>query len=230
MAPRCGAASEQLRACARGTPTLVGKKRAADARASGGHSLKTVCYEVSSCLRWCSVRWSAIFLCMQPPMDQSNMRGCRSARPPTYTAVTSRTAWVFGRGEGPLNWAALLGFDGFDDRAQGEPQQAMAKSRREKDLMAWRFNGARKACRGRVAPTQGRAGLKTAFGRWSALPEPGTDCHMHSLNTPFGRAGLVIPISAQAVSTPDALAPHAALPLMHAPTAQPIRSAQGAVL
>ena len=53
---------------------------------------------------------------------------------------------------------------------------------------------------------------------------------MHSLNTPFGRAGLVIPISAQVASAPDALAPHAALPLMHAPTAQPIRSAQGAAL
>ena len=123
-----------------------------------------------------------------------------------------------------------MGFDGFDDRAQGEPKQAMAKSRREKDLMAWRFNGARKACRGRVAPKQGRVRLKPAFGHWSALPEPGKDCHMHSLNTPFGRAGLVIPISAQAVSTPDALAPHAALPLMHAPATQPIRSAQGAAL
>jgi len=123
-----------------------------------------------------------------------------------------------------------LGFDGFDDRAQGEPKQAMAKSRREKDLMAWRFNGARKACRGRVAPTQGRAGLKTAFGRCSALPEAGTDCRMRPLNTPSVRTGLGIPISAQAVSTPDALAPHAALPLMHAPATQPIRSAQGAAL
>ena len=123
-----------------------------------------------------------------------------------------------------------MGFDGSEGRAQGEPKQAMAKGRREKDLMAWRFNGARKACRGSVAPTQGRAGLKTAFGRCSALPEPGTDCRMRSLNKPFGLAGLVIPISAQAVSTPDAFAPHAVLPLMHAPATQPIRSAQGAAL
>ena len=213
-----------------GNPTLVGQKRAVNARASDGHPLKTVCYEVSSCLRWCSVRRSAICLCLQPPMHRTKARGCRSARPPTYTAVTSRTAWVFGRGEGRLNWAALFGFDGSDDRAQGEPQQAMAKSRREKDLMAWRFNGARKACRGRVAPTQGRVRLKTTFGRWSALPEAGTDCRMRSLNKPFGRAALVIPISAQVASASDALAPHAALPRMHAPTAQPIRSAQGAVL
>lgn len=123
-----------------------------------------------------------------------------------------------------------MGFDGSEGRAQGEPQQAMAKSRREKDLMAWRFNGARKACRGRVAPTQGRVRLKTTFGRSSALPEPGTGCRMCPLNKPFGRAALVIPISAQAVSTPDALAPHAALPLMHAPATPPIRNAQGAVL
>lgn len=53
---------------------------------------------------------------------------------------------------------------------------------------------------------------------------------MRPLNKPFGRAALVIPISAQAVSTPDALAPHAALPLMYAPATPPIRSAQGAVL
>ena len=123
-----------------------------------------------------------------------------------------------------------MGFDGSEGRAQGEPQQAMAKSRREKDLMARRFNGARKACRGRVAPTQGRVRLKTTFGRSSALPEPGTGCRMCPLNKPFGRAALVIPISAQAVSASDELAPHAVLPLMHAPTAQPIRSAQGAAL
>ena len=53
---------------------------------------------------------------------------------------------------------------------------------------------------------------------------------MRSLNKPFGLAALVIPISAPAVSTPDALAPHAALQLMHAPVTQPIRSAQGAAL
>ncbi|WP_164675542.1 hypothetical protein [Ottowia oryzae] len=53
---------------------------------------------------------------------------------------------------------------------------------------------------------------------------------MHSLNTPFGRAGLVIPISAQVASASDALAPHAALPLTHVPATHPIRSAQGAAL